>query len=316
MAVRDRGSEQRRSYDPHLFLHLPTPSIQLTRQAVSYVSRRRMDAVDFDPDEVDEEGLPLVYNEDRINAFWSARLGELAGRWATFARISAPWLTRLATAVVRGTLERDRAALARDAVDNLEKLGPTYVKLGQILSIRYAWCQRGSKREGERRKRGKEEGGGGARTSSLSTACARRTEFLSRPPKIRITLTPPLHPKPRTNDSPIQPGRAPAGRDGRARAFAGQHQELQHGRGPSNHRGRYGPAHRRAVFRVFPSADRRCFTGTGAEHCSLALSWNAEQTRRIRIPCAAFRRSPFLTPLHANFFSAPTGLPCAPAIDG
>jgi len=37
---------------------------------------------------------------------------------------------------------------------------------------------------------------------------------------------------------------------------------------------------------------------------------------RIRIPCAAFRRSPFLTPLHANFFSAPTGLPCAPAVDG
>ena len=167
MAVRDRGSEQRRRYDPHLFLHLPTPSIQLTRQAVSYVSRRRMDAVDFDPDEVDEEGLPLVYNEDRINALWSARLGELAGRWATFARISAPWLTRLATAVVRGTLERDRAALARDAVDNLEKLGPTYVKLGQILSIRYAWCQRGSKREGERRKRGKEEGGGGPLLSRL-----------------------------------------------------------------------------------------------------------------------------------------------------
>jgi len=147
-----------------------------------------MDAVDFDPDEVDEEGLPLVYNEDRINAFWSARLGELAGRWATFARISAPWLTRLATAVVRGTLERDRAALARDAVDNLEKLGPTYVKLGQILSIRYAWCQRGSKREGERRKRGKEEGGG--RTSSLSTACARRTEFLSRPQKFESRSRP------------------------------------------------------------------------------------------------------------------------------
>ena len=117
-----------------------------------------MDAVDFDPDEVDEEGLPLVYNEDRINAFWSARLGELAGRWATFAGISAPWLTRLATAVVRGTLERDRAALARDAVDNLEKLGPTYVKLGQILSIRYVWGRkRGGRRVGVRERREDEE---------------------------------------------------------------------------------------------------------------------------------------------------------------
>ena len=26
--------------------------------------------------------------------------------------------------------------LARDAVDNLEKLGPTFTKLGQIMSIR------------------------------------------------------------------------------------------------------------------------------------------------------------------------------------
>ena len=191
VAVRDRGSEQRRSYDPHLFPHLPTPSIQLTRQAVSYVSRRRMDAVDFDPDEVDEEGLPLVYNEDRINAFWSARLGELAGRWATFARISAPWLTRLATAVVRGTLERDRAALARDAVDNLEKLGPTYVKLGQILVYSVSGVGEGVK-EKERGEREEEEEGEGRTSLSPPLRALDAREFLSRPPKIRITLTPPL----------------------------------------------------------------------------------------------------------------------------
>jgi hypothetical protein len=35
-------------------------------QAISYVSRRRMDQADFDPNEVDEDGLPLVYNEERI----------------------------------------------------------------------------------------------------------------------------------------------------------------------------------------------------------------------------------------------------------
>jgi hypothetical protein len=57
-------------------------------QAVSYVSRRRLDAEDFDPDAVDEEGLPLVYNEARIAAFWSKRPGELAGRWTRFAAIS------------------------------------------------------------------------------------------------------------------------------------------------------------------------------------------------------------------------------------
>jgi hypothetical protein len=57
-------------------------------QAVSYVSRRRLDADDFDPDAVDEEGLPLVYNEARIAAFWSKRPGELASRWTRFAAIS------------------------------------------------------------------------------------------------------------------------------------------------------------------------------------------------------------------------------------
>jgi len=115
--------------DPRLAVSTPSrePSLPFSIQAVSYVSRRRMDAADFDPDEVDEEGLPLVYNEERISAFWSARLGELASRWGSFAAISAPWLTRLVSSVVRGTMEQDRGSLARDAVDNLEKLGPTCV---------------------------------------------------------------------------------------------------------------------------------------------------------------------------------------------
>ncbi len=30
-----------------------------------------------------------------------------------------------------------QAELARDAVDNLERLGPTFTKLGQIMSIRW-----------------------------------------------------------------------------------------------------------------------------------------------------------------------------------
>ncbi len=103
---------------------------------MSYVSRRRLDAADFDPDETDSDGLPLVYNEERIAAYWGGRPGELAGRWGSFAAISAPWLTKLANAVISGRLDRDRVGLARDAVDNLSRLGPTYIKLGQILSIR------------------------------------------------------------------------------------------------------------------------------------------------------------------------------------
>ncbi|KAK9915022.1 hypothetical protein WJX75_003712 [Coccomyxa subellipsoidea] len=104
---------------------------------VSYVSRRRMtDDVGFDPDEVDEEGLPLVYNEAKITEFWRLRWGELASRWTTFAGISVPWISKLATAVIRGRLEQQQEQLAREAVQNLERLGPTFVKLGQVLSIR------------------------------------------------------------------------------------------------------------------------------------------------------------------------------------
>jgi aarF domain-containing kinase len=103
--------------------------------AISYVSRRRMDAADFDPDEVDEDGLPLVYNEERIAQFWSKRPGELASRWGNFAAISTPWLTKLANAFISGRLEERQGALARDAVENLEKLGPTFIKLGELYTV-------------------------------------------------------------------------------------------------------------------------------------------------------------------------------------
>ncbi|CAK0781480.1 hypothetical protein CVIRNUC_005384 [Coccomyxa viridis] len=104
---------------------------------VSYVSRRRLtDDVGFDPDAVDEEGLPLVYNEAKITEFWRDRWGELASRWTTFAGITIPWLSRLATAVLRGRLEQEQVQLAKDAVRNFERLGATYIKIGQVLSVR------------------------------------------------------------------------------------------------------------------------------------------------------------------------------------
>lgn len=100
----------------------------------SYVSRRRMDDADFNPDEVDVDGLPLVYNEARVSQYWGQRPGELAKRWANFVGISAPWLTSLANAFIQGRIgdEATQRALARDAVVNLEKLGPTFIKLGQV----------------------------------------------------------------------------------------------------------------------------------------------------------------------------------------
>jgi predicted unusual protein kinase regulating ubiquinone biosynthesis (AarF/ABC1/UbiB family) len=49
---------------------------------------------------------------------------------------AAPWLTKMANAFLTGKLEARQRELAADAVDNLEKLGPTFIKLGQIMSIR------------------------------------------------------------------------------------------------------------------------------------------------------------------------------------
>ena len=115
----------------------PQPVLRDVR-AVSYVSRRRMDDAAFDPDAVDDEGLPIVYNEARIADFWRTRPAELAQRWAKFFGIAAPWLASLAQAAVQGRLSDParQAQLARDAVRNVERLGPTFVKLAQVLSIR------------------------------------------------------------------------------------------------------------------------------------------------------------------------------------
>lgn len=77
-----------------------------------------------------------MYNEQRIADFWKGRPGELASRWTRFARIAVPWLTSVANSFLRGNFEQDQRKLARSAVNNLTELGPTFVKLGQILSIR------------------------------------------------------------------------------------------------------------------------------------------------------------------------------------
>jgi len=73
-----------------------------------------MDQADFDPYEIDTDGLPLVYNEERIASFWKGKpgkhascyhlatsspltprvlrayvlAGELTSRWARFAAVS------------------------------------------------------------------------------------------------------------------------------------------------------------------------------------------------------------------------------------
>ena len=50
--------------------------------------------------------------------------------------LSGPFLFKFITSFASGRLGQNAAALAKDLRILFEKLGPTYVKLGQVLSIR------------------------------------------------------------------------------------------------------------------------------------------------------------------------------------
>jgi len=89
--------------------------------------------------QVDEEGLPLVYNKEAIETYWRAQDGALQKRWREFLGVTVPFLTKLIAMLVRGgpaEVEKNQVELAREARINMEKLGPTYIKAGQMMSVR------------------------------------------------------------------------------------------------------------------------------------------------------------------------------------
>ena len=89
--------------------------------------------------EIDEDGLPLVYDKQAIQDFWASQGGALQKRWGEFIGLSVPFLTRVATLSITGgsaELSKNEASLARDARIIIEKLGPTYIKAGQMMSVR------------------------------------------------------------------------------------------------------------------------------------------------------------------------------------
>ena len=81
---------------------------------------------------VDDEGLPLIYDKDAIQSYWAGQGGALQQRWIEFLGVSVPFITRVAGLLISGgtdALEDNAAELAQDARVNLEKLGPTYIKV-------------------------------------------------------------------------------------------------------------------------------------------------------------------------------------------
>jgi predicted unusual protein kinase regulating ubiquinone biosynthesis (AarF/ABC1/UbiB family) len=88
---------------------------------------------------VDEVGLPLVYNKVAIETYWKGQGSALTQRWREFLGYAVPFFTKTIGYTINGGTEevvKRGPELARDARIAMEKLGPTYIKLGQMMSVR------------------------------------------------------------------------------------------------------------------------------------------------------------------------------------
>jgi aarF domain-containing kinase len=96
----------------------------------SYVS------LDKSQQEIDEEGLPLVYDKDAIEAYWSKERGALNKRWGYFVGKAVPFITKLTTLFIRDgkIVDEEIPALSRQARMDLQDLGPTFIKVIYIQS--------------------------------------------------------------------------------------------------------------------------------------------------------------------------------------
>jgi hypothetical protein len=98
----------------------------------SYVS------LDKTQKEIDEEGLPLVYDKELIQQYWSKERGALNQRWAYFVGKAVPFLTKMTTLFIRDgkIADSEIPELSRRAREDLQDLGPTFIKAGQMMSVR------------------------------------------------------------------------------------------------------------------------------------------------------------------------------------
>lgn len=88
--------------------------------------------------EIDAEGLPLTYDKEAIEAYWSKERGALNKRWREFVGRAIPFFTTLTALYIRDgqILESEIPALSKQARIDLQELGPTFIKAGQMMSVR------------------------------------------------------------------------------------------------------------------------------------------------------------------------------------
>jgi predicted unusual protein kinase regulating ubiquinone biosynthesis (AarF/ABC1/UbiB family) len=90
------------------------------------------------PVEVDDQGLPLAYDKTLIEAHWKSQRGALNKRWSDFINKAIPFLTKLVSLYIRdgAILDSEIPDLSRQARMDLQDLGPTFIKAGQMMSVR------------------------------------------------------------------------------------------------------------------------------------------------------------------------------------
>lgn len=95
-------------------------------------------ALDTNKAQVDGDGLPLQYDKQLIEAYWAKERGALNKRWGQFVGKAVPFFTKVVTLFIRdGEIkESEIPALSRQARLDLQDLGPTFIKAGQMMSVR------------------------------------------------------------------------------------------------------------------------------------------------------------------------------------
>lgn len=87
---------------------------------------------------LDDDGLPLVYDKEAIETYWKKERGALNSRWNVFVGKAVPFFTKLITLFIRDGKITDSEIpdLSRRARIDLQDLGPTFIKAGQMMSVR------------------------------------------------------------------------------------------------------------------------------------------------------------------------------------
>jgi hypothetical protein len=90
------------------------------------------------PAEIDKEGLPLTYDKEAIEAYWSKERGALNQRWGQFVGKAVPFFTRVVTLFIRDgkVLDSEIPTLSKQARLDLQDLGPTFIKVRMCVCWR------------------------------------------------------------------------------------------------------------------------------------------------------------------------------------